>query len=182
MSIYCNMQFFLFLLSLLTYDAFAQESKIDCNNWRSKLEDEGNIILIAGDKGFTPPTTIAEIESIYCKRQLRSLDRIRLLARNCMKPFPRQLIGLVHYGARKEVRALCKGSIEEKQHMLGNDTCFRVKPNLDKLHQAMEVLTLKYETIRDNVRNESLKIPHVCCQLNNFFDVSSFVYVFLLHY
>ena len=171
----CKMHFILFVLTTFSYQVFAEESKFDCSNWRKKLEDEGNIVMIAGDRGFVVPKTISEIEPFYCRRQLRSLDNIRLLARNCMKPFPRQMIGLAHYSAKKEVRALCKGPTADKQQLLGNNTCFRIKQNLDKLHDSMDVVTLKFETIRDNVHNESLKIPHVCCQTNNFYDVSFYL-------
>jgi hypothetical protein len=36
----------------------------------------------------------------------------------------------------------------------------------------MDSLILSFETIRDNVSNDSLKIPHICCSLNDFMDVS----------
>jgi len=93
-----------------------------------------------------------------------------MLARNCMKPFPKQILGLMTYGSRKDVKSLCKAGIPVKQELLKNNVCFRDPKKLNALHDAMDTLILKFESIRDDVKNESLKIPHICCNYNQFLD------------
>ena len=169
------MEILFVLLCFFVYQISCQENSdgsFNCSNWRQKLDAEGNIIFIAGDRGYVPPQTIAEIHPLYCDRQTLSLGKIRALGRNCMKPFPRQIIGLMTYGSRKEVKALCKGPVSGKQELLDNNHCFRDPQKLNQMHDFMDTMIIKYETIRDNVHNESLKLPHLCCTYNSFLDVS----------
>ena len=166
------MKFFAVLLVVFVIFVAAEETKYDCSDWKRKLDDEGNVVFIAGDRKFTVPKNIPEIDPLYCSRQYAALDTIKVIAKNCMKSFPRQMVGLATYGSRKEVRDLCRGSQIDKQLMLDNNRCFRKKQNLNHLHQSMDSLILKFEAIRDNVSNESLKIPYMCCSFNDFLDVS----------
>ena len=166
------MKILLILFTVCVLKVWADEAKFDCSNWRKKLDDEGNIIFIAGDRGYVAPETLSELEPLYCQRQTTSLEKIRNLGRNCMKPFPRQVVGLMTYGSRKDVKALCKGPVQGKQELLNNNVCFRNPAKMDQLHDAMDSLILKYETIRDNVHNESLKLPHICCEYASHLDVS----------
>lgn len=166
------MEVLLLLVSFLIQQIMAEESTFDCTDWRKKLDAEGNIIFIAGDRGYIAPQTLEEIDPLYCNRQQVSLGKIRAIGRNCMKPFPRQIIGLMTYGSRNDVKNLCKGPVAGKQELLDNNHCFRSSSNLDDLHDSMDSLILQFESIRDNVHNESLKLPHICCSYNKFLDVS----------
>jgi len=90
-----------------------------------------------------------------------------------MKPFPRQIIGLAAHDAREEIKSLCNDTTNEgKQEFLANTLCFRNKTKLNRMHDAMDKLILEFEVIRDNVNNESLKIPHICCSYFKFLEVS----------
>lgn len=162
----------LILHSLFWVMVFGQDDKYDCTNWRNKLDEGGNIMFIAGDRDYYPPITLAEVEPMYCSPQLINIDKTRAIARNCMKPFPRQIIGLMTYGSRKDVKSLCKGSDAKKQDLLDNNICFRDQTKLDIMHDSMDKLIIEFETVRDDVHNESLKIPHICCQYSIFVDVS----------
>ena len=166
---------------LLLINLSKQDPSFDCSSFRNKLDAEGNILFIAGDRSYIVPKTIQEITPYYCDKHLASLENIRQLARNCMKPFPRQIIGLATYGARQEVKSLCKGPVEGKQEFLANTICFRDNTKINRMHDAMDKLILEFEVIRDNVHNESLKIPHICCSYFKFLEVSiTMIFISLL--
>src|SRR5687768_16885240 len=100
----------------------------NCSRWRKTLDNQGKIVLIAGDRNYVVPTTFQGIEENYCRRHLAALEEIRLLGRHCLRPFPKQVIGLATYGGRKDTRAFCKNG--DKQEFLNKSVCFLNSSNL----------------------------------------------------
>jgi hypothetical protein len=105
------MLFICLVILFVTTIVSSEKSNFNCSDWRKKLDDEGNAVFIAGDRSFRVPITIEEIELLYCRRQYDSLDNIKLIGKNCMKAFPRQMVcnGLLYFESKSHMMLISPG-------------------------------------------------------------------------
>lgn len=118
-----------------------------------------------GDRSLVVPKTIAEVEDKYCIKIAAAIERTKKLANACLEPFPKQVVGLLIYGTRKENRRVCPHEVE-KQKVVTHFEC--IGHNLAPLHDAMDAMIDKLETIRDRDTDKNLILPYSCCFFHEF--------------
>ena len=136
------------------------------DNWRNDIDKAASVLFLAGDRVHKVPKTLADVDRLYCNRHTTAIETVRDITRACLKPFPKQVIGLLTFGSRKEVRSCCKSESEKKQ-LLESMQCFD-KSNLELLHDSFDDFILKIEGIRDSISQDHLKMPHACCAYNSY--------------
>lgn len=146
---------------------------ITCQHWRLELDALGNTLFLAGDRRFIVPSTVSEVESEYCKKNLQAVDGLHEISRNCLTPFVKQVSGLLTFGFRKSIRRICT-DINLKTRLLQKFNCFRNETNKETLDSTMSSLILKLEFMRDHMVsvNSSIMMLQTCCAYENYVKVS----------
>lgn len=139
----------------------------NCENWRDDIDKASSILFVAGDRDLIPAKNLIELEDRYCKRHTDAIEKVRNITKTCLRPFPQQVIGLLTFGSRKEVRKTCKHETE-KQRLLDSVRCFIPKENMEILHDSFDDLIVRVETIRDSNIAINSKMSHTCCAYNSY--------------
>ena len=143
----------------------------NCQYWRLELDAVGNTLFLAGDRRFAVPSTVSQVETEYCGKNLKAIEDIRNISRTCFTPFVKQAAGLMTFGFRKSVRRICT-DFRLKSQLLQKLNCFRNETNKHILDSTMSSLILKLEFIRDNGANSSVAMLQTCCAYENHAKVS----------
>lgn len=141
-----------------------------CENWRSILDEAGKTIFIAGNRNHVMPQNLAEADN-FCAVVQENSNIIRDIARLCLKPFPKQIIGTYMYGVRKMHKRVCN-DLNEKNRIIEYCKCMLPQPAQKLLHDMGDDFTMIIEAIRDDGYDINKQIPLVCCQYQEFRQVS----------
>lgn len=160
---------FVFILCSLSYLMFVNgdnQPTVSCRNYRSRLGTFARTLFVAGDRSMVLPKTVEEVDENFCKSIGNSITRIREISNSCLKPFAKQVTGMLIFGARKQHRKICK-STEDKKKILKYSVCLR-EQQLLLLHDSMDEFIDYIEAVRDDVQDYNLKIPYCCCYYQEF--------------
>ena len=157
---------FIIMCSFLAL-VMAQTNVVSCRNHRSRLGSLARTIFIAGDRSMVIPRTLREVESNFCSSIGESITKIREISNSCLKPFPKQVTGMLIFGARKQHKRICK-SVDEKKKIIKYVSCMDGQRQLDLLHDSMEQFIDFIESVRDDVKDNNMKIPYCCCYYQEF--------------
>lgn len=155
------------IVALLVDISHASPVDVDCNNWKDDIDKASSVLFLAGDRDMVVPKTADDVDDFYCKRHTSSIETVRKISRVCLKPFPKQVIGLLLFGSREELRECCQSNVK-KQQFFESLKCFEGKSTQKRLHDSFDQFILKIEGIRDSVPEDHLKIPHACCAYNSY--------------
>lgn len=143
-----------------------QAADIDCDDWRRIMDKAGSVVFIAGDREYPPPVTMEQLDSRFCQRHLDAMDVIKNVTRSCLKPFPQQVFGLLTRGSNREVKSVCKNE-ESRALLLSAFKCLGESTNWADLHDSMDDLLVRLETIHRHIPDPSLQMAHACCEYHN---------------
>lgn len=145
---------------------------MNCDDSRNALDKAGSVLFIAGDREYPPPVTMEQMDQLFCLRHLHAIDIVTNVTRSCLKPFPKQVIGFMTRGSRREVAAICKNS-KSKAKLLDAFKCFAESDNWSLLHDSFDGLLLRFEAAHRDIPDPSLQIAHGCCDYHQYLrDVS----------
>lgn len=122
----------------------------DCSEWRNQVNKYGAQVFMLGDRNFTVPKDVAEIDAVTCPRLKEAADGLKDVFRSCLRPFPKTVAGLAIRGARKAMKDRC-GSQKEKETIIKYLACVRPQERLDLLHEIMEDISNKLLYAQKNV-------------------------------
>lgn len=162
------------LVAVLFFVLVSRSAASGCRHWRLDLDAVGNTLFLAGDRRFVVPSTVAQVETEYCKKNLKSIDELRNISRSCFTPFVKQVAGLMTYGFRKSVRRICTDS-RSKEQVLQKFKCLRNETNKQILDSTMFSFVLQLEHVRDNVANSSHMMLEACCAYEAHVKVSNYM-------
>ena len=133
----------------------------NCSDWRSSIDRDGSVLFIAGDRSLIIPKTSPEA-TIFCNKVTSSVENIRSVSRACLKPFPKQVLGLLVYGARKQIKRIC-GNENEKMKIVNYCACLQNATTLNGVHDTMDEAIQIFEHVRDHVPDVNKHMPYSCC-------------------
>lgn len=64
-------------------------------------------IFMIGDRGLTFPKTEGQVRDVQCKRVSEAIEKARAIIGTCLKPFPKQVIGVLLRGMRVQSKKIC---------------------------------------------------------------------------
>lgn len=123
-------------------------------------------MTIFGDRGHDLLVPVPAVDTEHCKRIKGVESIVKSYAKNCFKPFPRQVIGLLVSGNSKELKKRCE--TEEQRAEYSRNTGCSTGPTIERLHQCMDQYVIDVESVRDTVTDLDYKMPQVCCQTHAF--------------
>lgn len=64
------------------------------------------------------PKTPEDVQQLGCKRSSEAIEKTRKITVTCLKPFPRQVLGLLVRGIRMQNKRLCtpQGALDTVKH------------------------------------------------------------------
>ncbi|XP_053211977.1 uncharacterized protein LOC128395559 isoform X2 [Panonychus citri] len=114
-------------------------------------------LFMIGDN-FVIPRNESELQ-VYCKRGKSALKTVTHFGK-CLKPFPRQVMGIIIHGGKKTLKEYCnatKGRTEILKHL----EC--VTPETSQIfYTSLEHGFRRLDYISDHVKDEDL-LSTICC-------------------
>ena len=160
-----NLLWILFI-SLLGSSSSLAARNISCRNWRSRMDRQASKLFMIGDRSLVVPTTVDQVSQEFCPRILDSIESIKAIARSCLKPFPKQLVGIMLQAIRKVNKEICS-SKEEKETVIKHLSCVKDSNRLEQVHVLMDHFIMFTHSVQRNVTDQTKKIPFICCQYMN---------------
>jgi len=102
----------------------------------------------------------------HCEEEFEAEDCVRSYARRCLRPFPRQIIGVILMGASQVIRQRC--SPEGTKEYLSHYKC--IKRTIPKLHDCMDQLVVSLDEIIKKPSDQ--RIPSACCSFSRYITCS----------
>lgn len=158
-------------LSMSVFNHLLVAAPETCKNHRKRLDNQMKLMFQFGDRSLVVPRTLEDVEDKYCVKIASSIERTRRIVNTCLQPFPKQIVGLLAYGLRKENRRICPDEVE-KQKAITHFAC--IGRNLSPFHDSMDRLIDRFEMIRDSRADKNLILPYVCCYFHEFTKVNYF--------
>ena len=147
----------------------ASSPPVSCSDWRSRIDKDGTVVFIAGDRSLIVPRSIPEVDN-FCSKILDSINSIRIVSRACLKPYPKQILGLLVYGTRNQIKKICSNDAEKNQ-IIRYSSCMLNTTAYNKIHDTMDDFIKLTEYIRDEVPDPNKHLSYVCCYYQDFKEV-----------
>jgi len=130
------------------------------------MDRQASKLFLIGDRSLVVPTTVDQVSQEFCPRILDSIESIKAIARSCLKPFPKQLVGIMLQAIRKVNKEICS-SKEEKETVIKHLSCVKDSNRLEQVHVLMDDFIMFAHSVQRNVTDQTKKIPFICCQYMN---------------
>ena len=148
----------LFICSVLSASpsrARAAAAKGKCD--LKKMDKCAVTVMVFGRRDVYLPVNSKEMVP-HCQEEFDAERCVKDIARKCLKPLPRQLLGIIMLGAAQVIKQRCSadGTVEYLSHY----KC--IKTTLPELHDCMDQLVVSLEEITKKPAND--RIPSACCR------------------
>ncbi|RWS24475.1 hypothetical protein B4U80_06470 [Leptotrombidium deliense] len=124
------------------------------------------VVFVFGRRDVYLPKNQKEMVP-HCQEEFDAEDCVRSYARKCMRPFPRQLIGVILLGASKVIKQRC--TTEGTKEYLTHYNC--IKKTIPKLHDCMDQLVGSLQAIVK--KPAETRIAMACCSFSRYISCSS---------
>lgn len=157
------------LLSLLSSPVFAASparSRVTKGKCDLKKMDKCAVtVMVFGRRDVYLPVNSKEMGP-HCQEEYDAEKCVKDIARKCLKPLPRQLLGVIMMGASQVIKQRCSadGTIEYLSHY----KC--IKTTIPELHDCMDQLVVSLEEISKRPAND--RIPSACCSFSRYISCS----------
>ena len=153
----------------------SQPKSFNCSSWKNQFDEATSKAFLVSNRNFTFPTTIAEVDKL-CSDVFVQVERVQEIARSCLKPFPKQIVGIFIRGVKKQFKKVCNNR-KEKEKVFKYADCLRPEQVLTKIFNISDEFTKVYEYINTNSSVEK-RIPLACCYYQDYKEVKLFVFSF----
>lgn len=138
---------------------------VDCSD-RERMDRAALEMTIYGDRDHVMPLTDAAALSDHCPRLKAAELVVKAYSRQCFKPFPQQVIGMLVKGNAQELKKRCS-TPEGRAEFVGYAQC-TPQINWDAAHTCMDTYIRQLEATRDTVTDLDKKLPYTCCYFHKF--------------
>ncbi|RWS04218.1 secreted salivary gland peptide-like protein [Dinothrombium tinctorium] len=130
-----------------------------------RMDRCATVVFVFGRRDVYLPKNQKEMVP-HCQEEFEAEDCVRSYARRCLRPFPRQLIGVILLGASKVIKERC--TPEGTKEYLTHYTC--IKKTIPKLHDCMDQLVVSLQAIVQ--KPADTRIPTACCAFSRYIACS----------
>lgn len=141
--------------------------KNNCRNWRNQIDLFASKLLMVGDRSLIIPKDVNEVSTIFCPKIRQNIEQVKEIARSCLKPFPKQLVGVILFAIKKVNRDICS-STKEKEFIASSLECVQDVNRMESVHELMDDFVRFSHFVHRNISDVNKKIPFICCQYLKF--------------
>jgi hypothetical protein len=120
-------------------------------------------LFLVGDRSLVVPSSLQEVSDNFCPKIQENIEKIREIARSCLRPFPKQLVGVMLFAIKRVNREICS-SKQEKDFIVQHLSCVRDQNKMEQVHVLMDDFVKFAHYVHSNVSDTNKKIPFICCQ------------------
>lgn len=122
-------------------------------------------VMVFGRRDVYLPVNQKEMVP-HCQEEYDAERCVKDIARKCLKPLPRQLLGVIMMGASQVIKTRCSPS--GTKEYLSHYKC--IKTTIPELHDCMDQLVVSLDQISKAPVNE--RIPSACCSFSRYISCS----------
>ncbi|XP_074604068.1 uncharacterized protein LOC141857465 [Brevipalpus obovatus] len=163
MRAYFFVLFFALIFTIVTSSSKKSKSR-SCDF--KKMDKQATVIFVFGRRDVYLPKNSKEMVP-HCKEEFDAEDYVKSHARRCLKPLPRQIIGVILMGASQVIKQRC--TPEGTKEYLSHYDC--IKAGIPHLHDCMDQLVISLDEI--SRMDGEKRIPHACCSFSRYIHCSS---------
>ncbi|KAI1286859.1 hypothetical protein HDE_10467 [Halotydeus destructor] len=154
-------------LLVATGTAVTRNVTVDCDNYDG-FEEAGLKLLTYGDRDKWFAMSKEDAVENVCPRTRLAVQRVRTFAKQCLRPFAGQVVGLIVDGVTNQLNATCD-SVESLANHVRLQQCTLDKDRED-VHKCSDQYIRELEAIREDINNSNkdLKLGYVCCHFHKF--------------
>ncbi|KAI1286857.1 hypothetical protein HDE_10468 [Halotydeus destructor] len=138
---------------------------VDCHD-RDVIDQASLRMLFYGDRKSWLPLSADDMVNRFCVRTKEAEAQVRAYAKKCLKPFAKQVIGMIVYAAGRQMKKYCDNEVNQAT-IIRHSQCSKDK-DFEPVHKCLDTFVLKLESIRDSIQNLDLKLPYTCCQFHQY--------------
>lgn len=161
---------FLTILALCSDPTFSatssrsRSSKAKCD--LKKMDQCAVTVMVFGRRDVYLPVNTKEMVP-HCQEEFDAEKCVKDIARKCLKPLPRQLIGVIMLGASQVIKQRCTPA--GTQEYLSHYKC--IMNTIPELHDCMDQLVVSLEEIAKKPVDQ--RIPSACCSFSRYISCST---------
>lgn len=137
--------------------------KAGCN--LKKMDQCAVTVMVFGRRDVYLPVNEKEMAP-HCQEEYDAEKCVKEIARKCLKPLPRQLLGVIMLGASQVIKQRCN-PVGTKEY-LSHYKC--INNTLPELHDCMDQLVVTLQEITKMSADQ--RIPHACCSFSRYISCS----------
>lgn len=140
------------------------QSKGKCD--LTKMDKCAVTVMVFGRRDVYLPINTKEMVP-HCQEEFDAEKCVKDIARKCLKPLPRQLLGVIMMGASQVIKQRC--SPLGTQEYLSHYKC--IKTTIPELHDCMDQLVVSLGEISKQPVDQ--RIPGACCSFSRYISCST---------
>jgi hypothetical protein len=160
----------LIVLTLMdTSSTASPRSRVSSNKSKcdlKKMDKCAVTVMVFGRRDVYLPINTKEMVP-HCQEEFDAEKCVKDIARKCLKPLPRQLIGVIMMGASQVIKQRCTPT--GTQEYLSHYKC--IKNTIPELHDCMDQLVVSLEEITKKPSDQ--RIPGACCAFSRYISCST---------
>ncbi|XP_053200817.1 uncharacterized protein LOC128388400 [Panonychus citri] len=130
-----------------------------------EMDRQAEIVFVFGRRDVYLPKNPTEMVP-HCKEEFDAEDFVKSYSRRCLKPLPRQIIGVILMGASQVIKQRCTPE-GTKEYLSHYDCIYNTIPHL---HDCMDQLVVSLHEITKKPVEE--RIPQACCSFSRYISCS----------
>lgn len=122
-------------------------------------------VMVFGRRDVYLPVNEKEMGP-HCQEEYDAEKCVKDIARKCLKPLPRQLLGVIMLGASQVIKQRCTAT--GTREYLSHYKC--IKKTIPELHDCMDQLVVTLQEVTKMPSEQ--RIPHACCSFSRYISCS----------
>lgn len=130
-----------------------------------KMDKCAVTVMVFGRRDVYLPVNEKEMGP-HCQEEYDAEKCVKDIARKCLKPLPRQLLGVIMLGASQVIKQRCNPT--GTREYLSHYKC--IKKTIPELHDCMDQLVVTLQEVTKMPSDQ--RIPHACCSFSRYISCS----------